>query len=144
VAQWTSRSLGHCAPGDGGAEITTAQDLATVVNGSLSTGLRQLRFQPTDQPAPNTPELRVEIRSLDYKVSQGFWSGGLVVDVAMKGICIIGNTRPYEQIYRGSHQENIQVVQSQSQNEEYINSALTRALEALLGDARLTSCLAGA
>ncbi len=126
----------------GGGEITPEQDVGEVVENAMVDGLRQMGFQPVQNPAARIPQLRIEARALDYKIAQGFWAGGLDVDVALKAICILGDRRPYEKLHRGHHEESIQVVQSASQNEYYINSALSQAINQVLSDRDLLQCLA--
>jgi uncharacterized lipoprotein YajG len=137
-----SEILGYKVPA-GGGEIKPSQDPALVGRGALVGGLTQLGFQPAAQASAATPALAVELRAIDYKVTQGFWSGGLYVDVAMKALCKIGDTIKYDALYRGHHEENIQVAQSQAENEEYINDALSQAINGALRDERLLQCLAG-
>lgn len=60
----------------------------------------------------------------------------------MKAVCIIGNRRPYENLYRGEFQESIQVIQSDEANDRYINLAVSSAINSLLQDDQLLRCLA--
>jgi uncharacterized lipoprotein YajG len=136
-----TRILGHKVVA-GGGEITAAQDPVLVVRGALARGLEQLGFTVASGRAEGTPELKVELRAIDYKVTQGFWSAGLYVDVAMKALCKFSHTTRYDELYRGHHEENIQVAQSQANNERYINDALSQAINAALGDRDLIQCLA--
>jgi Uncharacterized lipoprotein len=126
----------------GGGEISSAQDPTVVVRNAFVTGLAKLGFANANEPSDGVRELNVELRTIDYRVTQGFWSGGLYVDVAMKGFCKAGDTIKYDSMYRGHHAENIQVVQSQSSNEGYINDALSQAINGALRDQKLIRCLA--
>jgi uncharacterized lipoprotein YajG len=126
----------------GGGEITPAQQPAEVVRTSLVDGVTQLGFKPLRDGQDDAPTMKVELRAIDYKVAQGFWAGGLTVDVAMKAICLIDRQSRYEKLHRGHYEDAIQVVQSQSQNESYINSALSEAINQVLGDRDLLQCLA--
>jgi uncharacterized lipoprotein YajG len=126
----------------GGGEITPVQVPAEVVSDALVDGLDQLGFQPLRDRSNDPPTLRVELRAIDYKVAQGFVAGSLSVDVAMKAICVVESQHKYEKLYRGHHEESIQVVQSQSQNESYINDALSEAINQVLRDRDLLQCLA--
>lgn len=137
----SSQILGHKVP-TGGGEITAAKDPALVVYDAFVEGLGQLGFENASQGSAGVPELNVELRAIDYKVTQGFWSGGLYVDVAMKGICKIDHATKYDSMYRGHHEENIQVAQSQENNEGYINDALSQAINAALRDQELLQCIA--
>lgn len=135
------KSLGTKLP-QGGGELTSTVEPTAVVNDAVVQGLQKQGFSPWSAPGPDVSQLRIELRALDYEITQGFWSGGLDVDVAMKAICIVGDRREYEELHRGKHEENIQVVQSQSNNEYYINDALSQAINAVLNDRELVQCLA--
>lgn len=125
-----------------GAEITVAGDLTGTVRNSLADGFQHQGFKPTSDKPTDGRELRVEIRNLDYRVTQGFWSGTLNTECGLKATCIIGSARPYEQLYRGEFEESIQFAQTAEANEKYINSAVSRAINLLLQDSRLSRCLA--
>jgi uncharacterized lipoprotein len=125
-----------------GAHLTVAGDLTEVVRQSVTDGLKQRGFIVISNKPPDGRELRVEIRSLDYEVTQGFWTGSLRANCSLKGICIIGSARPYENLYRGQLQENIMVVQSSGANEKYINAVISQAINELLKDEQLLLCLA--
>lgn len=122
-----------------GEQLTVEGDLVQIVRSAIDDGLKRQGFF-TDGPLEN--QLRVEIRNLDYTVNSGFWAGKLNVEFLLKGICIKGNNRPYEQIYRGEFRENIQVVQGEAANNTYVNTAVSAAINGLLGDKALLSCLA--
>jgi len=124
-----------------GAELTIAGDLLEVVRKAISDGLQNQGFSPTTEKSVDGPELRVEVRNLDYRVVVGFWAGTLSTECGLKAICIQGSARPFEQLYRGEYQESVQVVQTEEANEKYINAAVSKAINALLQDSRLTQCL---
>lgn len=142
VDERPSTVIGHRAANNIGAQITAGDEVVRTIRDSVTSNLTQLGFKPVDRVDGGGVELRTEVRNLTYLVSTGFWSGGLDVDVSMKGICIVGIARPYEHLYRGEYDDRVQVVQSAARNEEYINIALTRALEEMLGDTALMNCLA--
>jgi hypothetical protein len=48
----------------------------------------------------------------------------------------------YDGVFRGHHEERVQVAQSRSSNETFINDALSQAINAALGDDELIRCLA--
>ena len=122
-----------------GEQLTVEGDLVQIVKAAIDRGLTQQGFQ-TEGGLEN--QLRVEIRNLDYAINSGFWAGKLNVEFVLKGICIKGNNRPYEEIYRGEFRENIQVVQGEAANNTYVNTAVSSAINALLADKVLLSCLA--
>lgn len=88
-------------------------------------------------------QLRVEIRNLDYAVNSGFWAGKLNIEFLLKGICIKGAARPYENMYRGEYRKNVQVVQGEESNNMFVNDVVSQAVNALLKDEQLMRCLAG-
>ena len=117
-------------------------DLTNVVRTAVADGLQRQGFVITSHKAPDGHELRVEIRNLDYNVTQGFLAGTLRTECGLKAICIKGSARPYERLYRGEIMEKIQVVQGNQANEKYINSAISKAINSLLQDSELIHCLA--
>jgi uncharacterized lipoprotein len=125
-----------------GAELTVAGDLTKVVRTSVADGLQRQGFVITSHRAADGHELRVEIRNLDYNVTQGFWAGTLRVECGLKAICIVGSARPYERLYRGEDMEKVQFVQGNQANEKYINNAISKAINSLLQDSELINCLA--
>jgi uncharacterized lipoprotein len=143
VDERPSDVVGNRGVGGNGAEIkASTAELVSVVNSSMVDGLGKLGFAPTLQRADGLPELRVEVRALDYKVAQGFWAGSLDVDAALKAICIRGDQRPHEQLHRGHYEDSIQVIQGADNNDTYINSALSKAIGEVLHDRPLMDCLA--
>jgi hypothetical protein len=135
-----SRIFGHKAPA-GGGEITPVQDPVVVVHDAFARGLTQLGFVPTES-AEDAAQLEIELRAIDYKVMQGFWSGGLYVDVVLKAICRFGPMIRYDEVFKGHHEERVQIAQSKSSNEAFINDALSQAINAALWDEQLIQCLA--
>lgn len=125
-----------------GAELTIAGNLQDIVAAALADGLRQRGFAPTLESTREGRELRVEIRNLDYRLVVGFWAGTLATECGLKAVCIRGSERPFEQLYRGEFGESIQVVQGDEANNRYVTEAVSRALNAMLGDPRLLQCLA--
>jgi uncharacterized lipoprotein YajG len=124
------------------SEISVEGDLRVAIRNSVADGLRRQGFSPVDTRLSDDRELRVEIRNLDYTVFRGFWAGTLRTECGLKAVCLLGSSRPYENLYRGEFQESIQVIQPEEANERYINSAVSSAINALLLDPQLMRCLA--
>lgn len=141
VDERPSQNLGTRGVQGVGAEITIEGNLAETIQASVSDGLAKKGFKTENGALPR--ELRVEIRSFDYKVTQGFWEGTLTVNFGIKGICIKDGLRPYEMLYRGDFKKGIQVVQGEKSNEQYINIVVSDAVTKLLNDEALLACLAG-
>jgi len=134
--------VGYRGVGTMGATITTAGDPPSAVQAALADGLRRHGFNPVMGQVPEGRELRVEIRGLDYTLSQAVFGSTLRTESTLKGVCVIGSTRPYEGTYRGEHEQSIHIVPSESANEEYLNLVLSRAIQRLLQDTQLIQCLA--
>ncbi len=118
----------------GGNSLTVCGGPDSIVQSALREGLQGQGFSPTSEQPADGRELRVEIRNLDYSVTMGFWTGTLRTESGLKAICILGVRRPFEQLYRGEVEEAVFFVQGAEANEAYLNSALTKALNQLLGD----------
>jgi uncharacterized lipoprotein len=142
VDERPSSAIGSRGVGGFGAEITSNQDVAAIIHGALSDGLRRQGFSPVPATGSDARALRVEIRNLEYKVTPGIFVGTLRTEAVLKGICMMGSGRPYERLYRGQHEESVFVVQFAGQNEEYINRSVSQAVNSLLQDSDLMKCLA--
>ena len=125
-----------------GATITTAGDPSSTVRAALADGLKRHGFNAVMGQIPEGRELRAEIRGLDYTISQAIFASTLRAEFTLKGICVIGSTRPYEGTYRGEHQESLHIAQTDSAIEEDLNRVLSQAIQRLLQDAQLIQCLA--
>jgi uncharacterized lipoprotein YajG len=137
-----SKNLGTRGVRGVGSELTVTDDFAATVHDSLSQGLKDRGFAPSTSVPADGRVLRVEIRDLTYKVDMGFWAGTLHADCALQAICQIGQSRPFEKLFRGEHQESVQVVQGEDANIKYVNDAVSKAVNELLDDPELARCLA--
>jgi uncharacterized lipoprotein len=122
-----------------GAELTLRDDLAWTVRQALAQDL----WVSNGSDAEGR-ELRVEIRNLDYSITQTFTANTLSVDFTLKGICIRGAQHPYEQLYRGDTTTNTYVVQDEKSNNRNVSAAVSKAINAVLQDDGLRACLVGA
>jgi uncharacterized lipoprotein YajG len=125
------------------AEITSTQDVLTVLQTALLEGLQRKGYKPSPEEGVVQNGLRVELRNLEYGVTPGIITGTLRAEVALKAICIVKSTPSYERMYRGEEKDSVFFVQFASDNEKYINSALAKAIENLLDDSKLQACLSG-
>ena len=132
-------TLGTRGVGGIGEQLTVQGDVPAILKTAITDGLQRQGFA-TNGPIEN--QLRVEIRNLDYAVNSGFWAGKLNIEFLLKGICIKGNNRPYENMYRGEYRKNVQVVQGQDSNNVFVNDVVSQAVNALLKDEQLMRCLA--
>lgn len=132
-------TLGTRGVGGIGEQLTVQGDVPAILKTAITEGLQRQGFA-TDGPMEN--QLRVEIRNLDYAVNSGFWAGKLNIEFLLKGICIKGSARPYENMYRGEYRKNVQVVQGEESNNIFVNDVVSQAVNALLKDEQLMRCLA--
>lgn len=135
------RTLGTVAPGNIGADISIEGSLVDSVQKAVREGLMRANFRPISSNAGAKRELRIEIRNLDYTAIMGFWSGTVRVDAGLKGICIRNGLRPYEKLYVGEYIESVQLVQQKEANTKYISAAVSSAVNTLLADKELNTCL---
>jgi uncharacterized lipoprotein YajG len=137
VDERVNKSLGRRGTAYGAAaEITTDQDVAALVQEKVKEGLTRKGFTVVDFSAPANASLTLELRALEYSTSQGFWTGGVNVDGAIKAIA----ARPgdsYERMYRADSEHRVVVVPTAGKNSEWINSALSELLGQVFEDVGL-------
>ena len=143
VDERSRKTLGTRGAGIG-SDLSLAGDLPSIIRTSISDGLTRQGFSTNAASVPDAAELRVEIRDLDYEVRSGFWAGSLRTECNLKGICQRKAVPQYQKLYNGKFESSIQVVQSDERNNEFVNLAVSRALDSLLGDDMLLKCLAAA
>lgn len=124
-----------------GAALTIQGEFQTIVRNAIFDGLQKQSFRPQAELNPEGRELRVEIRTLDYALIQGFWALSLNIDVGLKAICVRGSMRPYEQLHRGHFTDSLQLSPTEAANTVYINRAVSDAVNSLLADQDLSKCL---
>jgi uncharacterized lipoprotein YajG len=137
-----SKTLGTRGVRGVGSELTVAGDLAQTLDTSITEGLKNQGFVPTDRTIKDGRVLHVEIRDLEYNMIMGFWAGTMRTQCSLKAVCAVGNVRPFEKMYHGEHEESVQVVQTADANTEYVNDAVSKAVNQLLDDPDLAQCLA--
>ncbi len=132
-----TKNLGQRAPG--GAQITYSGDLAALLQERIIQGLNQKGFQAIGGAVEGV-NIKVEIRSLNYEVSTGWFTGGINVDSAIK-VYVNGGGENYENLYRSSNEERIVFVSGAGANNERLNTALQDVLKQLLEDKALLDTL---
>lgn len=142
VDERPKKTLGTVGVGNEGADISIEGDMVDSVQRALNDGLSRMNFKPAPARNGSKSELRVEIRNLDYTIIRGFWAGTVRVDAGLKAICVRDGTRPYEKLHHGESIVSVQTNQSREANEQYINAALSAAINALLSDQNLQACIA--
>lgn len=137
-----TRELGRRGTAYGpAAAITSEQDLAEVIHGEVVRGLQRHGFTVVPYGADRERVLNVELRHLEYSTSQGFWTGGVHVNGAMKAIGDAGGQR-YEQFYRSDHERRAMVVPTADKNERILNEGLGELIGDMLNDEELMRFLA--
>jgi uncharacterized lipoprotein YajG len=134
--------IGYRGVGRFGAAITGKQDLSSVIRSTLHENLTRMGFASTVALSTGT-QLRVEIRSLEHSVIPGLFAGNVEADAALKANCLINKAPEYEKLYRGSFREQVVVIQFAENNQRHINTALSEAVQSMLDDQELLSCLTG-
>ncbi|MFK8028731.1 MAG: YajG family lipoprotein [Gammaproteobacteria bacterium] len=123
-----------------GAEITTTEELDVVFHNAIADGLRQKGFEVvTDSGRSHT--LKVEIRSFEYDVSMGFWTGGVHTNAALKAIAKRGG-QEYENVYRFDGEQRVMFVPGKDKNQQMINAMADGILAEMFRDNALIGFLA--
>ena len=121
--------------GKGGA-ITSDQDIAKLLEEKISDGLKMKGFEPTSYSNNNTRSIKVELRSLEYFTTTGFWTGGVHTKSALK-VTAKNLSKEFEDFYRIEKEERVMVGPGAQSNEKMINSALSEILQKLFDDQNL-------
>lgn len=128
-----------------GAAITTEQDMATVFADEIVKGLTAMNFDAvkvnSQSAATSGALLRVDIRSVEYETSMGFWTGGVHVRGSMKATAT-RDDRSYDQIYRVDEEKRVMVVPGADANAEQINATVSAVLQEMFNDPELFKFLA--
>ena len=122
--------------GNIGGKITTDQDVAKVLEDKIKEGLKMQGFEPTSYSDGVSRTMKVELRSLKYFISTGFWSGGAHTKSALKVIAR-NSGKEFEEFYRVEKEETIIFIPGAEGNEQLINSALSEILQKLFTDQKL-------
>ena len=143
VDERTERQIGNRGSGMmKGAKITLEEDLEVVVHSALTDMLETKGFQISqDDTGARKPNLRVDIRGLEYDTSTGFWTGGVQVTAALKATAN-GETGNYDNFYRYDNEDRVVFVPGADSNSERINVALSSVLQQLVSDDDLLAVLA--
>ena len=120
----------------GGAKIRMSDDLAAIYQSALVRGLRQKGFDARSGAVAGAPQMKVEIRSLSYDVSTGWWTGGIETDSAIK-VVAIGAAESYERIYRASDDDRIVIVPGAKTNNRKLNLIVSSTLRQAVEDRKL-------
>lgn len=124
----------------GGAKIKMVDDLAAIYQASLVSGLKQKGFDARAGAVAGAPTLKVEIRSLSYDVSTGWWSGGVETDSTIK-VFALNAAEEYERVYRANDDDRIVVVPGAKTNNRKLNLIVSSTLRQAVEDRKLLEVL---
>jgi uncharacterized lipoprotein len=154
VDERPSKTLGQRGARNIGASLTVEGELSTIIQSTIQSGLEQQGFKISDNGFSNITEasrnlnhdeasnLKIEIRSLDYKVISGFFSGTIRSECAVKAICKSRSGKEYEKLYNGLFEQPALVIATADENNRYVSAAVSDAIDKLLNDDKLGYCLA--
>jgi len=141
VDERSSTVLGHRGTATGAAAaINTDQDVAALIHEKVKEGLLKKGYQVVDFNGADGCRLSLELRELRYSTSQGFWTGGVEVEGAIKAVGTKSGDS-YENMYRTDDKRRVVVVPTASKNEEWINSAVSDLLKQVFNDPGLSKFL---
>lgn len=146
VDERTSTEIGRRGTGMvRGAAITSEQDMAALFSDEIIKGLKAMNFDAVAVPSGSAGSggalLRVDIRTIEYETSTGFWTGGVHVRGAMKATATRGGNT-YDQMYRVDDEKRVMVVPGADSNAEMINTTVSAVLQEMFNDAELFRFLA--
>lgn len=124
-----------------GAEIEMKDDIATIFQEKIGEGLRRNGFAVVNGTAPGAATLRIDVRSLDYDVNVGWWTGGIDVSASMKAQAK-GAREEYERMYRSNKEDRVVFVPGAKGSNERINTVVSELMRQLLEDRKLLEVLA--
>jgi uncharacterized lipoprotein len=138
-----STDIGHrgSAAIANGAKVTSDQNIPETFRQAIFEGLKAKGFSPVDSTKSVSRQLQVEIRSIGYSTSTGFWTGGVETKAAvMCHASVASNT--YDKMYRYSGEERVVFVPTADHNSQLINKAVNEVLSQMFDDQALLSLLA--
>ena len=146
VDERTTTTLGRRGSGAlRGAAITTEQDMAAVFQTLIVENLNAMGFNATavtqGMTNPGSSLLRVDIRSLEYETSTGFWTGGINTRGSMKATAT-RDARSYDHLYRVDEEKRVMAVPGADSNTQMINATVSAVLQELFNDVALFRFLA--
>jgi uncharacterized lipoprotein len=139
----SSKMLGRIVGGNGGSvEVTSREEVATVVEKCLFEGLKKKGFHPVDFEEGITPQLTVEVNLLDYVALKGFPMWRAVIKGGLRAVVTRGKAT-FESTYQAEREEKAMSLPAAEKTEIWINSVLGEVVSNLLSDNRLLRFLVG-
>jgi uncharacterized lipoprotein len=141
VDERPKETIGHRGAGYlTGAEITTDQDISSVIYDEVEGALERKGFKAVSFTEEEKRFLKIEVRLIDYSTSAGFWHGYLHTKSAMKVFAKNG-VDSYEKLYREENEENLWFVPGDEHNVELINIIVGDVIEQMFSDSQLLNLL---
>lgn len=125
-----------------GAEITTQQNVAAILQQKIIQGLNQQGFKAAPSSEEPAQVLKVELRILQYTTAMDFWQGTIRAKAGIQAY-LKAKERIYDQPYVAEREEHVVEAPGANTNERLINGAISDVLERLLTDEKLLKLLAG-
>jgi uncharacterized lipoprotein YajG len=123
------------------AAISNTQDLAEVFRQAVFDALKAQGFEPTSSDKSVSRQLKVEIRSLDYSTSTGFFTGGVDTKAAIK-VIVTTSDGSLDHLYRSANEERVMFSPTADHNSELINKVVNDVLTQLFQDQSMIGKLA--
>jgi uncharacterized lipoprotein YajG len=122
------------------ATITISRDITMTIAEHIRQGLLQHGFAPVDGNQRAPVDLEVEIRLIEYNVTQG-WDFALHTRATMKAIAL-KNGRVFDKIFRVENEKRVVIVPPDETNSEVINGAVSEVINDLVNDRDLMTFMA--
>ncbi len=104
-------------------------------------GLARQGFEPVDGGQAAPAALKVDVRLIEYNVTQG-WDFILHARATLKAVAGKGG-QVFERLYRVENKKRVMIVPPDETNAEIINRTVSEAINALVNDRELLLFLAG-
>ena len=142
VDERTKTELGRRGLSESGGAITTEQDLAAVFQASIVENLNTMGFNAVSvnvgTAGPGSSLLRVDIRSLEYEKSAGFFGTFDVITRGAMKVTATRDARSYDHLYRADEEKDVgMVTPGADSNTQMINATVSAVLQELFNDVAL-------
>ncbi len=123
------------------AEIKPSREVRNIFYDEIAKGLSTKGFKVNAKGSNSTIKLRVDIRLLEYKSSQGFFTFGIHTRSTLKAVASKGGD-VYEKLYRVDNEMRTMIVPTTGENARVINETVAKVVEKLFADDALLRFLA--
>ncbi len=139
-----TREIGKYYPYDDSSKVYIQGDVSKIIKKAIQKRLESGNFQVEENDNANTPNLRVEIRHLNFQIQNQGWHHDGQADSAIKAICTPAQGKVYQNFYKGNHEK--QLAYSFAGKDELfqiVNKAVENNLDNIANDKKLKDCLLG-